>query len=245
LRNTYNIGLLRRRILDALPRPLSVVGETAVEGFLSLAGVSAWNPNRLGLKELSYIFDIGLPLALIGDNVSSKAYAMHVADCVHDGRYPNEDRWRVVHAGALLSRWGAAVQFKAEPAEWAPQIEMQLPDGETLDVYVWKAATALLTGPVKGGSFDEQSPRSHLLLIDVRGTGSRHEEISATLAEAFVRSERLSGVLSFEPRFWIGVEQKEWLHLARLNPNATVAVPAELLGNADHGRHALRLPLLI
>jgi len=215
-----------------------------LEGFLALTGVSVWHPNRLGIRELSYIFDIGLPFALIGDNASAKPHAMYVADCVRDGRQPADDRWRVVHAGALLSHWGAAVQFKADPTEWSPQLELQLQSGETLNVDVWSAPMALMTGPVKESSSIEHAERAHILLVDVRGTGSRHEEISATLAAAFERSHLLSGVVSFEPRFWIGIEQKEWLHLARRNPNATVPVPVDILGNADGARRALRLPLL-
>ena len=58
----------------------------------------------------------------------------------------------------------------------------------------------------------------------------------------------LAGVLLFEPRFWIGVEQKEWLHMARLAPDVAGLEP-RVLGCADGdrfaGAQALRLPLLI
>ena len=57
----------------------------------------------------------------------------------------------------------------------------------------------------------------------------------------------LAAVLLFEPRFWIGVEQKEWLHMARLGANAEGLEP-RMFGSADGdrfaGAQALRLPLL-
>jgi hypothetical protein len=234
MKNTYNIGLLRRRILEALPRPPSPMGEAAVEGFLSLPGASAWRPERLWLKELSYVFDIGVPFALIGDNPSARMHGLRVGEVVRFGQYPPKELWSQVHAAALLIRWGAQVQFVADAKTHA--LEVALGSGETVNVEVVRSHPALDA---------KYAGRSYLIAVDVRDASSRQEEIGALLRAGFQSAPQLSGVLLFEPRFWIGIEQKEWVHVAHRNPNATVPVASEVLGIADGNRHALRIPLLI
>jgi hypothetical protein len=236
MKNTYNIGLLRRRILEALPRPLSEFGMAALEAFLSLPGASAWRPERLWLKELSYVFDIGLPFALIGDNPSAKSHSLRVGEAVRFGEYPQRSQWSEIHAAALLSRWGAEVRFVADNKTRAHGLEVLLASGETLDVDVIRGDA--LQNPNERG-------RSYLVAVDVQENPSAREDIDANLGANFARSAQMSGALLFEPRFWIGIEQKEWVHSARLNPSAIVPVASELLGDADGYRHALRLPLLV
>ena len=238
MKNTYNIGLLRRRIFESLPRPLSEMGEAAIEGFLSLPGASAWRPDRLWLKELSYIFDIGVPFALIGDNPSAKLQGLRVGEVVRFGQYPEKSLWSPVHAAALLSRWGAQVHFVTDAKAPTHDLEVRLANGATLDVVVSRVDRA--------SDAKKRSDGSYVLAVDVQDvSGGHRDEIAAGLNDRFARSAQLSGVLLFEPRFWIGIEQKEWVHCAQLNPNAIVSVASELLGIADGNRHALRLPLLI
>src|SRR5437588_5022419 len=62
---------LLARIRPALPLPLSETGESALQHFLALPGVASWNPDNIYLAELSMIFDLGLPFALLGNNSSA------------------------------------------------------------------------------------------------------------------------------------------------------------------------------
>jgi len=233
MRNTYNISLLRRRIFDALPRPASPFGEAAIEGFLSLPGASAWRPDRLGLKELSFVFDVGVPLALIGDNASAKPVALYIGDAARDGREPDRSIRSLVHAAALLSRWGCAIQFVgagvAMHRSW--RVEFASPSGEPIDVVVSD----------EEAGYARSADRLQLWVRDVDGS---LESAAAAFDDVFA-SRDVCGALVFQPRFWIGVEQKEWLHLARLNPTARVALASEQLGGADGERRALRLALLV
>jgi hypothetical protein len=230
VRNTYNISLLRRRIQESLPRQLSSAGESAVEGFLSLPGASAWRPDRLGLRELSFIFDLGLPFALMGDKPVAKTLGLHAGDAVRDGRLPNSTLWSAVHAVALLCHWGLDVHLVS--GAMAPlQFEAQIPEGASFRLEVRRCVLE----PVNAG----------LVVLDMRGATASFEAAAAYYCEQFATG--LTGVLLFEPRFWIGVEQKEWLHMARLAPGASGLEP-RMLGCADgerfSGAQALRLPLL-
>ncbi len=236
MKNTYNIGLLRRRILEALPRPPSQMGEAAVEGFLSLPGASAWRPDRLWLKELSYVFDIGLPFALIGENASAKLHGLRTGEVIRFGRYPEANLWSELHAAALLTRWGGNVEFVADSTA-SHALEVGLPNGATLDVDVVRGDPPL--------DIKDHFGRSYLVAVDVQQVSGRREEIGALLSAGFASAPQLSGALLFEPRFWIGIEQKEWVHSAYLNANATTTIASDQLGTADGNRHALRLPLLI
>lgn len=230
MRNTYNISLLRRRIQESLPRRLSPAGESAVEGFLSLPGASAWRPDRLGLRELSFIFDVGLPFALIGDKPVAKTLGLHAGEAVRDGRLPDATLWSAVHAVALLCHWGLDVH-QVSGAMAPLQFEAQIPGGASFKLDVKRAVLE----PASTG----------LVVLDMRGATASYDAAAAYYCEQFATG--LIGVLLFEPRFWIGVEQKEWLHMARLAPDASGLEP-RMLGCADGerfaGTRALRLPLL-
>jgi hypothetical protein len=236
MRNTYNVTLLRKRILDALPRALSPAGEAAVEGFLSLPGASAWQPDRIGLKELSFVFDLGVPASLIGPNESARALLSHIGDAARDGQPPNATSARVLHAAALLTRWGSRVEFAPEAR--APRFELRTSDA-SFEVWIARA------GDTDAQSVPQEfatSERSRLIMAEVTGT---HEGHAATLDATFAASSALAAVVLFEPRFWIGIEQKEWLYLARVNPHGGDTTLAESLGDEIGVRHALRIPLLI
>ena len=367
MKNSYNIDLLRRRIQEALPRPLSPMGGAALEGFLSLPGASGWRPEKLALKELSYIFDIGLPLALVGDNLSARAHLFRAGEAARAGRYPDKDTWSEVHAAALLTRWGGAVNFVAQ-AQKPPDIEVRLERDRIVEVAVVRAdlrrhraevhdrvrlvADRLLTrgvdwnivcfladaaneldlksaldaatllGPndhvddyrkrwavraipldrevgvrepdpvrslapewwrpdepnieitsvlskhlalespvisvrsqissaaylnaLERSAIGQAAPAEHpyLIAVDVQDMPHGHERIVTRLNDQFSSWNHVSGVLLFEPRFWIGLEQKEWLYSVHLNPAATRPIPRQMLGTADGGRDSIRIPLL-
>jgi hypothetical protein len=232
MRNTYNLSLVRRRIHEALPAGLTAVGEASIEAFLAVPGASAWRPARFGLKELSYVFDIGLPLALIGDDASVHTRRLRAGEAVRDGLCPERCVWDEIHAAAILRAWGAPVCFAAQTG-FGAFLEVQLDSGETLDVELLRSALA-----------ERASTRSRLLVVDARSlprddahTAARFEHDGAAFAD-------VAAVIAFEPRFWIGLRQKEWLYSVRLNPSATVEVPRTILGNADGSRHSMRFPLL-
>ena len=164
MKNTYNLSLVRRRIQEALPRQLSAIGESALEAFLAVPGVSAWRPARFGLKELSYVFDIGLPFALIGDNPSVHSRRLRTGDAVRDGLYPDRCLWDEIHAAAILRAWGAQVCFAAQTTTSAAGLEVRVDDGETLEVEVLRTNTA-----------DRASPRARLIAVDVRSLPDRYE----------------------------------------------------------------------
>jgi hypothetical protein len=232
VRNTYNISLLRRRVQEALPRPPAPAGERAIEGFLSLPGASAWRPERLGLRELSFIFDVGLPFALIGDKPVAKTLGLQVGDAVRDGRLPEARLWSAVHAVALLCHWGLDVRTTGGGAAAQLQFEVVLPNGTPLSLDVRRAV---------------QEPTSaRIVAVDMQGATAGFDAVAGYYRDAF--ADGLAAVLLFEPRFWIGVEQKEWRHMARLAPE-TGGLEPMMLGCVDGDRfagvQALRVPLLI
>jgi hypothetical protein len=367
MKNTYNIDLLRRRIQQALPRSLSPMGAAALEGFLSLPGASAWRPEKLALKELSYVFDIGLPLALIGDNLSARAHLFRAGDAARAGQYPDKDTWSEVHAAALLSRRGGEINFVAQ-SEKPPDIEVRLQNDRMVEVAVVRADlrrqraeihdkvqvvadrlvargvewnivcflidaaneldlksaldAATLLGPsdhvddyrkrwavraippdrhgpvrepdfaralapewwppdepgievtsvpskrlasqspvlavrslispaaylnaLERSAFDREARSAHpyLIAVDLQDMPHGHERVVARLDEQFASWTHVSGALLFEPRFWIGLEQKEWLYSVQLNPHATRPIPREIFGNVDGSRDSIRIPLL-
>jgi hypothetical protein len=231
VRNTYNISLLRRRIQESLPRPPAPAGEMAIEGFLSLPGSSAWRPDRLGLRELSFIFDIGLPFALMGDKPVAKTLGLHVGEAVRDGRTPEAGLWSAVHAVALLCHWGIEVNVTSGVVGPQLQFEIVPPGAMPLSLDVRR---------------EMQEPTSaRVVALDMRSAAVSFETAAAYYGNLF--RDDLAAVLLFEPRFWIGIEQKEWLHMARLGENAEGLEP-RMFGSADGDRFAgaqsLRLPLL-
>jgi hypothetical protein len=105
-----------------------------------------------------------------------------------------------------------------------------------LDVEVTRSDAAPLSLP---------RARSFVTVVDVNAHPEHRDQVDAVLKAGFAGSPQLSAVLLFEPRFWIGIEQKEWVHSAHLNAQADVPIDGRLLGNADGHRHALRIPLLV
>ncbi|HEY6598189.1 MAG TPA: hypothetical protein VIZ30_02710, partial [Pseudomonadales bacterium] len=208
------------------------VGEASIEAFLAVPGASAWRPARFGLKELSYVFDIGLPLALIGDDASVHTRRLRAGEAVRDGLYPERCVWDEIHVAAILRAWGAPVCFAAQTGS-GPFLEVRLDSGETLDVELLRA-----------GSAERASTRSRLVVVDVRSLPRDEQHTTARFESDGAAAADVAAVIAFEPRFWIGLRQKEWLYSVQLNPRATVEVPRTILGNADGSRRSMRFPLL-
>jgi hypothetical protein len=228
VRNTYLLNRLEQRIREAMPRRLTPAGEAALAGFLSLTGISRWQPARLGILELSFVFDVGLPLGLIGAEPSIRSVVNAVGDAVCDGRLPEERLWRIVHAAALLREWGLDVGFDGE------RICVRQPTGAAIEVHVGTAEAP--------GTLDADALR--LRMVDVSGHAGRHGEIAAACGEVFAASRRLVAVVTFEPRFWVSIEQKEWVFRVSVNPNAETSIRTPPFDRADSGRRVLRVALL-
>jgi hypothetical protein len=229
MRNTYALSRLEQRIRQALPRPPSPLGEAALAGFLSLTGISRWQPARLGVLELSFVFDIGLPLGLVGDVPTVGAITTRLGDDVYDGRRPAPGLWRVVHAAALLRHWGLGVEFEGE------RIRVKPPSAVGLEVHV---------GSAEGGARAPDVDATHLRMVDVCGDSGRHGEIAAGCDAQFAASPALVGVVTFEPRFWVSIEQKEWIYRARVNRSADVSIGTAPFDREDSGRRVVRVRLL-
>ena len=140
--------------------------------------------------------------------------------------------WSAVHAVALLCHWGLEVRIASGPVAPQLQFEVRPPNGASLSLDVRRAV--------------QEPTGARIVAIDMQGAAAGFDAAAACYADAF--ADGLAAVLVFEPRFWIGVEQKEWRHMARLAPDAAGLEP-RLLGCADGDRfagvQALRVPLLI
>lgn len=103
------------------------------------------------LRELSKIFDLGLPFALLAGNASAEAHRQEVGKAVGRGERLPASLLSEVHAGALLSNWGAKVKFVPRQEHPTPDIEAQWADGVTVDVEVARGEVRQLHKAVQGG----------------------------------------------------------------------------------------------
>ncbi len=142
---------LSNRIRSGLPLPLSEIGEAALESFLALPGVTTWCPDNLWLAELSKIFNIGLPFALLGSDPSAASHRREIGRAVARGENMSPSTWSEVQAGAILSNWGAKVSFIKRGKSPTPDFEAQWTHGVVLDVEVTRAEIRQLHKAVKDG----------------------------------------------------------------------------------------------
>ncbi len=98
-----------------------------------------WNPEKILLGELSFVFDMGLPFALLGNNPSAEVHKKKVSDAIQSGQSPREYLWSEVQVGALFSNWGKKVSFVKEGATTTPDLEVTLDNGMIVDVEVTRA----------------------------------------------------------------------------------------------------------
>lgn len=142
---------LRNRILAAIPRPLTDVGNSALESFLGLPHVGRWNPNNMYLRELSTVFDVGLPFSFLQGNITADKHKSQVGTAIGRGEKAPSSLVSEVHAGALLSNWGATVTFVPRRHTPTPDIEASWRDGITVDVEVARGQIRQLHMAVQEG----------------------------------------------------------------------------------------------
>ena len=142
---------LRNRILAAIPRPLTEIGNRALESFLGLPNVESWNPNIMYLFELSNVFDVGLPFSFLQGNTTAEPHKLKVGAVIGRGEKVRSSLISEIHAGALLSNWGATVSFVPHRHTPTPDIEATWDDGVIVDVEVVRGETRQLHMAVKNG----------------------------------------------------------------------------------------------
>lgn len=142
---------LRDRILAALPDPLTERGAEALQSFLELPFVDDWHPQNMYLGELSSVFDVGLPFSFLRGNASAEARRRECGNAISRGERTTAGFWSEVHAGALLSNWGANVTFAPRQAKPTPDIEANWGDAVILDVEVVRGKTRQLHMAVQRG----------------------------------------------------------------------------------------------
>lgn len=142
---------LRNRILEAIPRPLTEIGNRALESFLGLPRIERWNPDNMYLCELSSVFDVGLPFSLLRGNTTAEAHKQKFGAAISRGGRVPSSLASEVHAGALLSNWGATVSFVPRQDTPTPDIEATWGDGVMVDVEVARGETRQLHIAVQNG----------------------------------------------------------------------------------------------
>lgn len=129
---------LRRRIVQFCNRELSALGDSALREFCRLPGSENWNPEDFMGVHLDFVFNHGLPLALIANNQSADLHRREVAAALFNSKAFPASRWSEVHACALLTHWGFEPTFVKETNVRTPDLELHL-DGVAVDVEVAKA----------------------------------------------------------------------------------------------------------
>lgn len=143
---------LNNRIRTVLPHSLSEIGDAALESFLALPCATAWHPSNLWMRQISMIFDVGLPFALLGSNLSAEAYRQEIGNAIANENYASLSCWSELQAGALLSNWGAKVTFiKRVKGVRTPDLEADFSDEAVMDVEVTRGEIRQLHTAVKDG----------------------------------------------------------------------------------------------
>ncbi len=127
---------LRDRILSFLNHPLTEIGGAALNAFLSLPSVENWKPVNVYGLEVTKALDIGLPFSFLVGNDSASSHRQEVGAKVGRNEEPPEILMSEVHAGALLSNWGASVEFVPRQAYPTPDIHVKWSEGAAVDVEV-------------------------------------------------------------------------------------------------------------
>ena len=129
-------SLIRAALESSRSYPLSAMGRLALDAFLRLPGSERWQPKDMFLGDVSKIFDIGLPFALVGRNNSITSHAREIGGAIGDGVSPPTDIFSEVQAGALLSHLNAAVNFVPRKSTSTADIEASWEREAIVDVEV-------------------------------------------------------------------------------------------------------------
>ncbi len=104
------------KIMDELKlvthgKKLSQFGSNSVDAFFKLPGMDSWNPRDYYLGTLSRIFDVGLPISLMGDiSTADKHIGKIVQPILRFEKLPQPE-WSEVQAAALLRYFGFEAEF--------------------------------------------------------------------------------------------------------------------------------------
>lgn len=130
---------LRRRIVEFCNRELTAIGDLALSEFCRLPGSETWNPEDFMGVHLDFVFNHGLPLALIANNQSAGLHRREIAAALFNGAEFSKSRWSEIHACALLTHWGFEPTFVRETDVRTPDLELLLDCGAAVDVEVARA----------------------------------------------------------------------------------------------------------
>lgn len=98
-------------VRGAVGRPLSESGEAALRAFFALPGIAEWKPRNFHLWEISRVFDIGLPIALVNGATSANPLRRKIGQAIAAGTAVEGAHWSEIQAGALMSHFGARIEF--------------------------------------------------------------------------------------------------------------------------------------
>lgn len=142
---------LDSEILATIKRPLSHVGIRALRAFLGLPHLEGWRPPDLYYQRLSQIFDIGLPLSFLDGNQSGRRHRDELGRAVSRNEATPTSIMSEIHAAAVLTHWGANVQFIPVSKTPTPDLEVVWGSERPLTVEVVRAETKDLHEEVKCG----------------------------------------------------------------------------------------------
>ncbi len=74
---------------------------------------------------------------------------------------------------------------------------------------------------------------AYLIAVDISDLPRAHERAANELNNALCCWQRVSAVMLFDYRPWIGVDKKEWMISLHLNPYGKIPLPTELVSYAD------------
>lgn len=196
--------------MDAIQHPLSEIGYQALESFLDLPCVERWDPVNLFLRELSDVFDAGLPTTFLRGNASSAAHKRQLGEAIYNGKHAHPSLLSEVHAGALLANWGATIRFVPRSVTPTPDIEAVWDEGVIVDVEVVRGDPRQLHKAVRKG-IDA--------FVGALGARDVNWHISAHLADAANSRDlesTLEAAIALRPNQSSGQEGK-W-HVCALSP---------------------------
>jgi len=129
------------KVRAAAGRELSEIGEKALKAFFSLPGSEDWHPDEQSPIQMLMPFDIGLPLALLGDEKSVDHLKKRIGYAIAKGKQPDKSDWSEVQAGALMCHFGAEAEFVRPQKTRTPDIRARWPSNSIVDVEVTAAET--------------------------------------------------------------------------------------------------------
>jgi hypothetical protein len=130
---------LSKQIESFLYKTLTDNGKAAISAFLSLPGLENWNKENINGLEVDRIFNIGLPLALIGKIPSVSRHTKIIAKSICNGQDLDSSKLSELHVGALLSHWEMNPVFIEETNNRTPDLECRYDDGSIIDIEVVRA----------------------------------------------------------------------------------------------------------